>query len=492
MKAEKGNHRKKSSKGNGMILLFCCCVLVAVKRKELDIKILIHVLAFLIVGVGVAYIWLVMRQRAVKTKQQEADKSINETKPETFSDPVSKNEFKLDKRQRAVETKQQGEEKSINETKPETFSDPVSKNEFDRIMQVEKLSYTYPDCELYECVIRKDIDVNGNILLIRTTDVSEKKSDLKKYVYRTEQEALGAALDKMRYCKEIEFVPFRYKLAMQSKPYLHKLDSHASQDKDWEIEILGIDLNSGRPYLELARQKSFGVFSGGENCFCKLSIEEYRKTLERFPNAPAWAKELNENNWETLLEQPLKEFSQRCLEKVTNFSRSKLQGPFPKAKGKPVDSVIIILRQSYGAQAAYFRKLQVGYRLFYARSTDPNFPYVPPFTELPSLKDRLLKYPMFRKKPWVSSSSADYFDRLLNQEETNAFLSELEARRPTDNKSWHDRYHSEKLQISILYLDGTEDVNSGCSYINRLLETAEELAIVGLNHKKNVSEASKE
>ncbi len=279
------------------------------------------------------------------------------------------------------------------------------------------------------------------------------------------------------------FAPFRYCLAMQSGPYLHRLDSHASEGRNWEIETLGIDLNSGRPYLELARQRSFGFVSGGESTYLPLTIKEYQKALGRFEHAPSWAKKLNQDNWKKLLEQPLKVFDERCQERITNMKRLSLHGPFQEPKGKPVQKVIITRRQRFGAAAACFRKLQEGYRLFYVYTTDPGHPYLPAFTNQ-GLEDRI-------NDILEKSTSVDCFDRLLTQEESMAFLCELEDRRPEDDEIWNDVYGSARMQFSILFSDGTEEKSARTSkYAERLMKAAAELAAVGLDHKKDASEAS--
>ncbi|MDO4620681.1 MAG: hypothetical protein Q4B09_08685 [Lachnospiraceae bacterium] len=174
------------------------------------------------------------------------------------------------------------------------------------------------------------------------------------------------------------------------------------------------------------------------------------------------------------MEQPLKEFSQRCQKQFTYFGRSTLHGPFPEAKGKPVQRVTITFRQRFGASTACFRKLQEGYRLFFVRTTDANSSYLPSLTNQ-GLENRI-------NDILEGSSSVDCFDRLLNQEETKAFLSELEESRPEDNEIWNDAYGSASMQISILYLDGTEEnINKTSKYAMRLLDTADELATVGLD-----------
>ena len=229
----------------------------------------------------------------------------------------------------------------------------------------------------------------------------------------------------------------------------------------YEKAWAGVNIATGIPFILQSKQKSYGVFLGGEDYYNRISWDQLRnlcgldineRNYMRFVPKSAW-EQLEKDNREKPLELP----DEQCV----------------YSGDKPIDYYFVKISRRFGADGYLFRKSPDGYRVFYISNavTGESFLPTPRYGKVPTENeiDMMLK----GIKGW------NIYDRLLTDIEQAYFWNELLRRADNDAELWNDIYGSTST-FCLYGKSGTEHREFGnTNYSNRIAHCIRNLAVRG-------------
>lgn len=139
-----------------------------------------------------------------------------------------------------------------------------------------------------------------------------------------------------------------------------------SLDPEYEITCVDVDLRNGRFVREDARQRSYGVFSGGENTYGIIGLEEVKRLAQMLPpdKSAAFAG-LREENWRDFVpEEKL-----RAFESPVVPPRKRV--PAGACAPEPdIDAFYLRLELRFASSVCYVRRTGDCWRALYVTTDD--------------------------------------------------------------------------------------------------------------------------
>lgn len=230
---------------------------------------------------------------------------------------------------------------------------------------------------------------------------------------------------------------------------------------DYQKAWAGINIAAGVPYVLQSRQRSYGVFLGGEDDYRRIPWDELKNLCGLDINAGNYMRFVPKSAWERLendnREKPLELPDGKCV-----YSGE-----------KPIDYCFIEISRRFGADGYLFRKSPDGYRAFYISNavTGENFLPTSGYGKVPAESeiDMMLK----GIKGW------NIYDRLLTDIEQAYFWNELFRIEQKDRELWNDIYGATRT-LCLYGKSGTEHREYGnTNYSNRIAGCIKNLAVRG-------------